>query len=131
MEPIRVLLVEDHRDTAVLLVRLLREDRYRVAVAGTVAEAKRLCDQQTFDVLVCDLELPDGDGVEVMHYARRHCKVAGVVFSGHATQEHRDAAHAAGFEHYLVKPATLQQVEEAIMRAAARKTAPRLDAPAH
>jgi two-component system response regulator YesN len=91
-----------------------------VTVAGTLAEAKRACDAQTFDVMVCDLELPDGDGVELLQYARRTCDMAGVVMSGHGGEYHRQAARAAGFNEYLIKPVPFQGVEDAIRRAAGR-----------
>jgi two-component system CheB/CheR fusion protein len=116
VEVIRILLVEDHRDTAEVLSRLLQEDRYRVTVAGTLEEAKRLCDRQPFDLMICDLELPDGNGVDLLRHARRTCDVAGIVLSAHGDEGHKQAARAAGFRDYIVKPAPFEKIREAILR---------------
>jgi len=117
VEAIRILLVEDDRDNAYLLSRLLGHDRYRVWVARTLAEAKQLCDAQAFDVMICDLGLPDGEGIEALAYARRTSNVAGIVLSGYGDDEHRDGARAAGFAEFLVKPTPLTMIEDAIQRA--------------
>lgn len=115
---IRILLVEDHRDTAEVLSRLLHEDQYRVTVAGTLEEARRLCDEHSFDLMICDLELPDGNGVDLLRHARQRCKVAGIVLSAHGDEGHKQAARAAGFGDYIVKPAPFERIREAILRAA-------------
>src|SRR5882762_9744210 len=49
--------------------------------ASTVAEAKALCDVQTFDLLVSDIGLPDGDGCEVVRYVRQHCAIRAIAIS--------------------------------------------------
>lgn len=120
MEPIRILLVEDHRDSAEVLSRLLQEEGYGVTVALTLAEAKRLCDAHRFDVMICDLELPDGDGVELLGHARRTCDVAGIVLSAHGDEAHKAAARAAGFGGFIVKPATFARIREGILQVIGR-----------
>ena len=67
----RVLLVEDHADTARVLSHLLRDMGYEVATAGTVDSAKCILESQPFDLLISDIGLPDGSGLDVVRQARR------------------------------------------------------------
>jgi two-component system CheB/CheR fusion protein len=67
----RILLVEDHPDTANVFARMLRRDGYEVSVADSCAQAARMCDEGGFDLLICDINLPDGDGVGVLSAARK------------------------------------------------------------
>jgi PleD family two-component response regulator len=62
----RLLLVEDHLDTAQTISRLLHFNGFKVTVASDVASASAAAEAEPFDVVVCDLGLPDGDGCELM-----------------------------------------------------------------
>jgi PAS domain S-box-containing protein len=66
----RLLLVEDHHDTARTISRLLRSAGFAVTTATDVATASAAADREPFDVLVSDLGLPDGDGYEIMRRVR-------------------------------------------------------------
>lgn len=70
LPPLRLLLVEDHADTARTLSKLLERSGFSVRVAVDVADAKREIEADEFDVIVSDLGLPDGSGCEVMIHAR-------------------------------------------------------------
>ena len=63
---LRILLVEDHEDTNRSLTQLLRRRGYHVHAACSVANALELARQEHFDVLVSDIGLPDGSGVDLM-----------------------------------------------------------------
>ena len=78
----RVLLVEDHADTRNVMRRLLSSFGCSVATAGTVREALDLADRETFDLLVSDIGLPDGSGLDVMKRMRARQKVRGIALSG-------------------------------------------------
>ena len=62
----KVLLVEDHPDTARTLARLLTSSGYKVQTAHSVASALQLADAEPFDVVVSDIGLPDATGYELM-----------------------------------------------------------------
>ena len=66
----RIMLVEDHHDTAATLLRLLSRRGYEVQSAGSVASALDLAKVFTFDVLVSDIGLPDGTGVDLLRKLR-------------------------------------------------------------
>ena len=112
----RLLLVEDHSDTALTISRLLRNAGFAVTTASDVASASAAAERESFDLLVSDLGLPDGDGYEIM---RRICairSVPGIAMSGYGMNEDRRRSREAGFAEHLVKPIDVPQLIEAIRR---------------
>jgi len=67
-EPGRVLVVDDDRDTAQLLRRLLERRGFVVRVAHSVAMALDAVEEAPIDLLVSDLRLPDGDGCDLAYF---------------------------------------------------------------
>jgi PAS domain S-box-containing protein len=99
-----ILLVEDHEDTALLLAELLKMHGYTVKVAGTVASALRLAESHAFDLVVSDLGLPDGTGLDLMRQLSMRHGVPGVALSGYGFDTDVRAARAAGFREHITKP---------------------------
>src|SRR5205823_5859407 len=62
----RILLVEDHHDTAQTMARLLRGFGYNVRLADSVASALQVAQAEHFDVIISDIGLPDGSGLDLM-----------------------------------------------------------------
>ncbi|XHR27029.1 MAG: PAS domain S-box protein [Chthoniobacteraceae bacterium] len=108
----RILLVEDHEDTARILSRLLRQWGYTVATAGSVATALERAKQAQFDLLVSDLGLPDGSGLEIARHLRG--RVRAVALSGYGTDEDIRASLEAGFSEHLTKPVSIQTLRAAV-----------------
>lgn len=108
---LRVLLVEDHADTLRILSRILSRDGFQVRTAGTVAEATRLLSSQSFDALVTDIGLPDGNGCELMRTANAMRPLRGIAISGFGMEEDIKRSKEAGFEHHLTKPIDALQLE--------------------
>ena len=101
----RILLVEDHLDTARVFSTLLTQDGFDVTAVPTLAEALSICQKQPYELLICDIQLPDGDGTSVLQATRKHCPdVAGIIVTGIDDDARRLAANNAGFSEYLVKP---------------------------
>jgi DNA-binding response OmpR family regulator len=114
----RILLVEDHVDTARVFSALLTQDGFDVTVAATLAAALDICARAEFDLLICDVLLPDGDGTTVLQATRKNCPgVAGIVVTGFDEDARRAAATRAGFAEYLVKPLTYADLRAAVLRA--------------
>jgi len=101
--PLRILLVEDHSDTARVMASLLRKHGHEVRVAMSVHEAKHMADEQ-FDLLVSDLGLPDGSGAEVMRALSERQRIPGIALSGLASAEDIRASKENGFAEHLTKP---------------------------
>ena len=108
---LHILLVEDHADTAHAVARLLANERYVVHCAADGAEALRAAGRARFDLLICDLCLPDIDGCEVMQRLKAQFGMAGIAISGRAEAEQMARALDAGFAHYLVKPIEWQSLK--------------------
>jgi CheY-like chemotaxis protein len=103
--PLRILYVEDHHDTAVALGKLLSQLGHEVRVATTAGEAMRLCEHERFDLLICDLKLPDGDCLGLLTHARKfNQSVKGIILSGCGMPEDVAKSKTAGFEAHLIKP---------------------------
>lgn len=116
----RILLLEDHADTGRAFAMLLAQDGFDVTLAVTLEEALRVCAESNFDLLVCDIQLQDGNGIEMLQAARGHCPgVRGIVVTGYDQPEHREAARQAGFLAYLIKPLTYADLHAAVDRAMA------------
>lgn len=80
-----VLLVEDHTEVRHALRDVLESMGYRVFAAATVAEALELIETQDLDLLLTDLQLPDGVGIDLIGPARRlHARLPAVLISGYA-----------------------------------------------
>ena len=111
-----LLLVEDHTDTARVLARILKNAGYRVEHAATVAAARELATSKHFDLVVSDLGLPDGTGLDLMRSLQEAHGLRGIALSGFGTDEDRAASVAAGFAEHLTKPVDWPLLRDAIER---------------
>jgi PAS domain S-box-containing protein len=119
---IQVLFVEDHEDTARVLGRILKNSGFDVSHAGTVAGALGLAASRRFDLLVSDLGLPDGSGLELMKTLRETQGLTGIALSGFGSEEDVAASHAAGFAAHLTKPVDWERLRSEIDRLAPVKS---------
>ncbi len=119
---VAVLLVEDHQDTARVMRRILEGAGYLVQNAGTVAEARQLAAERPFDLVISDVGLPDGSGLELMRGLREAGGPPGIALSGFGTEEDVAASKAAGFSEHLTKPVDWERLRQSIEDI----TAPRL-----
>lgn len=111
-----VLLVEDHEDTATMLSELLRNRGYDVKTADTLAAALRIAGTQSFDLLVSDIGLPDGNGHDLMRQLSARGPVRGVALSGYGMERDIAESRAAGFLEHLTKPVSPQRLIESLTR---------------
>jgi DNA-binding NtrC family response regulator len=113
----KILVVEDDRDTREGLQMLLEEFRLEVRAAATLAEARAALAAFDPDICLTDLQLPDGDGLDFVRAAR-----AGdprreiVVLTGHGSLDSAVEAMKAGAFDYLVKPLRPVQLEAVLGR---------------
>jgi CheY-like chemotaxis protein/nitrogen-specific signal transduction histidine kinase len=106
---LRVLVVDDDPDIRELVSAALSHYGARVAAVGSGADARRMFAKSPPDVLVCDVALPDEDGVALIAELRQRGEdqggaVPAIAMSAYARPEDRDRALAAGFQRYLAKP---------------------------
>ena len=112
--PMRVLLVEDHPDTARVTARLLGREGHAVTVATSMAEALIAADRESFNLVVSDIGLGDGNGCDLMVRLRDEHGLCGIAVSGYATDADVRRSRASGFFVHLVKPVSLDTLCEQI-----------------
>jgi CheY-like chemotaxis protein len=121
-----VLLIEDHADTLSAVRELLAELSCEILAVGSVQEALAAAEAQSFDLVLSDLGLPDGSGLELMRQLRDRYGLAGIALTGYGMKDDVRQSREAGFVDHLVKPITFQRLAGAIERFFAGR--PALDA---
>jgi CheY-like chemotaxis protein len=114
--PLRILLVDDHVDTCTALERLLVRRGHLVAAAHNVRSAMEAAARNPFDLLISDIALPDGSGIELMSYLRAISPIPGIAISGFGMNGDIEKSFEAGFAEHLVKPVKVESLEAAIDR---------------
>ena len=118
--PLRVLLVDDHADTAELLRMLLSRRGFEVTTARSVASALIAAEASSIDVLVSDIGLTDGNGCDLLRQLRALGPLPAIALSGRDREADVQSARDAGFDEYLGKPVGIAQLVEALRRVAAK-----------
>lgn len=114
---LRVLLVEDHGDSAEMIASMLRAAGHTVVIAGDVATALRTVATASFDLLLSDIGLPDASGRDLMREIRaRGYTLPGIAVSGYGHEQDIQQTRAAGFRAHLVKPFDPERLLEALER---------------
>src|SRR5436190_4178779 len=111
-----ILLVEDHEDTARALRRMLENAGYQVGYASTLASARDLAAKRRFQLVISDLGLPDGSGLDLMNQLRCSGQVNGIALSGFGADGDVAAAKAAGFAEHFTKPVDWERLRHTIHR---------------
>ena len=118
-DPLSILLVDDHEDTNRSLMLLLRRRGFQVKTAVDIAQAMELFGQESFDVLVCDMGLPDGSGLDLLpRLTNNPPRFGGIIVSGYGTDEDLERSRATGYREHLVKPVDVNQLETVIRKLA-------------
>jgi nitrogen-specific signal transduction histidine kinase len=117
--PLTILLVEDNADTLNYLRKILTLRGNNVHTASSLSLALQMASDLDFDVLVSDIELPDGTGLELMRTLRTSRTIAGIALSGFGSLEDIELSRSAGFAEHLTKPVDFRRLEKAIHEVAA------------
>jgi CheY-like chemotaxis protein len=123
---LRILLVDDNVDTLRYLSTVLRQRGHEVVTADCVAAARAAVNEAKapFDLLLSDIELPDGDGHFLMRELSASVRIPGIAVSGFGAEEDRRQSREAGFFEHLTKPVDFSSLEAAIHRATSAAAAP-------
>jgi len=121
---LRILLVEDDPDSAAALSMLLELHRHEVVVAATCHDALERIEPPP-DLLISDLDLPDGSGLELVREIRRTRSIPALALSGHGSIDDVRRSREAGFQEHVVKPVEWPKLAAAIVRATAAANRPR------
>jgi putative two-component system response regulator len=119
----RVLVVEDEAPQREVLSRFLRSRGYLVQTAGDGGAALRELRSQQYALLLSDVRLPDAFGVQLVDSALAHDPdLAVILLTGYPDDAVKTAAYQHGAMDYLTKPVPLNELEQAIESALARRT---------
>jgi len=106
-----ILLVEDDEDTRFVYSVLLQMEGYRVTHVGTIADALSRTLSTSYDMIIMDIRLPDGDGVELCERIRSFNKVTPIMFvSAAAFEKDIERGMKAGAQAYMTKPADAEHL---------------------
>ncbi|NEX61952.1 PAS domain-containing hybrid sensor histidine kinase/response regulator [Noviherbaspirillum galbum] len=111
--PLRILVVDDNVDAAVMLTMLLEAAGHEVSVEHGAYQALERAKADRPDVCLIDIGLPDLDGNQVARHLRSLPENAGTILvavTGYGQESDRESALAAGFDHHLVKPVNTRQL---------------------
>jgi PAS domain S-box-containing protein len=112
----RILLVEDHQDTSEMLAMLLEMHGYHVVVARSVREARELA-VDGCDVLISDIGLPDGSGLDVLRQIAPGGGLPAIALSGFGSADDQRRSYEAGYRIHLTKPVDVTMLLDAIVMA--------------
>lgn len=116
---LQLLLVEDNQVTVAVMERVLRHLGHSVRTATSCQEARRVAGESgaVFDVLLCDIALPDGTGNELLPHLRQlQPNMRAIALTGFGREEEVKRTYDAGFMLHLTKPVRLKQLTDAIVQ---------------
>jgi len=119
----QILLVEDHEDTRITLKKLLERRGHFVLTAASLADAVELARRLPFDLVISDIGLPDGSGLEIPAALSSGGLLPCVALSGFGTEDDIRKSLQAGFLHHLTKPVEMPALDDLIARILNRKKA--------
>jgi len=129
----RILLVEDEASIAEPFARLLAREGFAPTIAATAARAVALYEQEAPDLVLLDLNLPDGDGRDIARELRSRSDVPIIMLTARGTETDRVVGLEIGADDYVVKPFSsaevVARIRAVLRRAAARDEAVDDDAP--
>ena len=111
-----ILIVEDHEDTARVMVMLLQRYGFTAQPVGSIAAALESARSGAFDLLISDMRLPDGSGIDLMRTLRAEGDIKGLCISGDSSDDDIARAKEAGFSEYLTKPLEMPVLLSAVCR---------------
>jgi DNA-binding NtrC family response regulator len=115
--PRSVLIVEDEQIIRTALAEFLSDEGYDVATAGSIAAALQHARQRDFQVAVCDVQLPDGDGLALLRRLQQlNPSVSGLIITAYATVENAVEAFQSGAFDYLTKPVIFDDLSNKLKR---------------
>ncbi|MFQ3671024.1 MAG: sigma-54 dependent transcriptional regulator [Verrucomicrobiia bacterium] len=113
----KILVVDDESAVRALVADLLREAGYSVLAVSNLIQARGQVATESYDVVICDLQLPDGDGLQFLEDLRRVSpRTKGMVMTGFGSMESALRALRLGVSDYLVKPIEPSALELALGR---------------
>jgi CheY-like chemotaxis protein len=116
--PLNILLVEDHPDTVKVISYLLAESGHHVETAASVAAALERLEHRPVDLVISDIGLPDGSGLDLMREVTERYHLRGIALSGYGSEDDVQRSLRAGFAAHLTKPVPMSTLRQTIAEVA-------------
>lgn len=116
----KVLLVEDYTPNQLVIEHFLRDMGLEVKIADSLGETYRFLNQEAFDLILLDLQLPDGHGregatnIRKANFPFRNSEIPIIVLTAHSLEEEATACRQAGIQGFLTKPITPEELQSQI-----------------
>jgi DNA-binding response OmpR family regulator len=120
-----LLIIEDDQDLRETLQDYLQLKGHQVTAVACLAEAEAALPSQRIDLILLDLNLPDGDGLNLLHQLRGHSEIPLFVVSGRTDEASRLRALELRADDYILKPFSLRELALRIHNFFARRHQPR------
>jgi signal transduction histidine kinase len=118
----KVLVVDDEESVVVTIKAILQLDGYKVATTTRGADARRMVREVEYDLVLTDLRLEDGDGLDVLKAVREsYPETVTIMLTGYASLESAIQALRAGAYDYLVKPSEVEELRATVARGLERR----------
>jgi signal transduction histidine kinase len=118
----KVLVVDDEESVVVTIKAILQLDGYNVATTTSGVRAQQMVRDVEYDLVLTDLRLEDGDGLEVLKAVREtYPETVTIMLTGYASLESAIQALRAGAYDYLVKPSEVEELRATVARGIERR----------
>ena len=114
LRALKVLVIEDHEDTAIVMARMLEDMGHNIVPASSVASAVDILTREKVDLIISDIGLPDGNGVSLIHAVRTFCDAPAIALTGYGMREDVERCLNAGFNKHVTKPVTFEVLQQII-----------------
>ena len=113
-----ILIVDDHTDSALMLSKMLSCARgeYDIVTSGSCREAIAAVQKRRFNLLLCDIGLPDGDGCGLLKEVLAMYPIPAIAITGYDSPDDLQLYRQAGFKDHVVKPFALNAILKSIDR---------------
>jgi two-component system CheB/CheR fusion protein len=118
------LIVDDSRETTEMLTALLTAEGAEVAAAGSGKDALRLVNENSFDLVISDISMPEMDGYQLLHEIRASSSLRNLpalALTGYGRPVDVARAQAAGFARHLTKPLDVGRLLEVVCELTAER----------
>jgi signal transduction histidine kinase len=109
-----ILIIEDHEDSAAALSRALRRRGYTVNTANSVESGAQMFEKMLPDLVICDIGLPDGTGLDLIERVLSHRPARAIALSGFGMEHDVRRSEEAGFLAHLTKPINFERLQAVI-----------------
>ena len=118
----RVLVVDDEESVVITIRAILELDGYEVRTSTTATQARALVREQELDLVLTDLRLEDGDGLDVLRAVQESSpETVTIMLTGYASLESAVQALRAGAYDYLIKPSEVEELRSTVARGIERR----------